>query len=147
MKTASPVVRTAWALDHHVSVDLDLPAGPGRVAVIADTHSEPHPAALELVRATAPHAVLHAGDIGALTVLDTFAAVGRVVAVRGNIDGRRNDLPDAITLHVRRDGAELSRWLLVHVGVQGTRLLPSVRPCSTRAPSGRAGSTCRSCLG
>lgn len=93
-----------------------------RVAVIADTHGHPHPRSLELVRAEAPHRILHAGDIGDLGVLAAFAEVAPVVAVRGNIDVHATDLPDAVTVDVRAAGASLVKLLLVHIAVVGPKL-------------------------
>ena len=65
-----------------------------RLAVVADTHSHPHAKTAERLLALAPDAILHAGDIGDLAVLDDLAAIAPVIAVRGNIDGRGNALPD-----------------------------------------------------
>jgi hypothetical protein len=45
-----------------------------RLAVVADTHSVMHPRALEHLAALRPEAILHAGDIGELRVLDELAA-------------------------------------------------------------------------
>ena len=105
---------------------LALRGGAARVAVVADTHSKPHPRALELVTAERPDRILHAGDIGDLSVLDELARVAPVTAVRGNIDVRAHDLPDALTLDVDRDGERLLRVLLVHIGVYGPKLRAEV---------------------
>lgn len=93
-----------------------------RIAVVADTHSQPHPAAAGHLRAMAPDAIVHAGDIGELTVLDDLAAIAPLHAVRGNIDVRAVTLPDVLTIDV---GDEL-RILLVHIGVAGVRLRADV---------------------
>lgn len=100
--------------------------GAARLAVVADTHGQPHPRALELVAAERPDRILHAGDIGALSVLDDLARIAPVTAVRGNIDARAPDLPDALTLDVERDGERLVRVLLVHIGVHGPKLRADV---------------------
>ncbi|HYJ10151.1 MAG TPA: metallophosphoesterase, partial [Polyangiaceae bacterium] len=42
---------------------------------MADTHSKPHPAAAQRVAELGPDAILHAGDIGELVVLDELAKV------------------------------------------------------------------------
>jgi putative phosphoesterase len=89
--------------------------GSARYAVIADTHSQPHPATHHLLDELAPDAILHAGDIGALAGLDDLREVAPVFAIRGNIDGHQ--LPDVLVL----DAAAL-RILLVHIGVAGPRL-------------------------
>ncbi len=105
---------------------LELPRGEARVAVVADTHSHPHPRALELVAAERPAAILHAGDIGALDVLDAFGAVARVIAVRGNIDAKTPHLPDVVDLAVDWGGAAL-RVVLTHIAVRGPRLRADAR--------------------
>ena len=96
---------------------LTLPAGARRLAVVADTHGAPHARAAELLRAYAPDAILHAGDIGDLAVIDQLAAIAPVFAVRGNIDTRARDLPDELVL----DGESL-RILVLHIAVAGPRL-------------------------
>jgi putative phosphoesterase len=93
-----------------------------RLAVVADTHSAPHPATLKHLAALSPDAVLHAGDVGDLAVLDTFAAVAPLFAVRGNIDERAPDLPDLLTLDIVAGDALLVRILLMHIAVAGPRL-------------------------
>jgi putative phosphoesterase len=109
--------------------------GPVRLAVVADTHSAPHAAAAGLLAAWRPTAILHAGDIGDLAVLQELAAIAPLHVVRGNIDGHAPDLPDVLTLDVERAPAPL-RILLVHIGVSGVRLRPEVARLarSERAP-------------
>lgn len=91
-----------------------LPA-PARLAVVADTHSSPHPDAVRHLAALRPDAIVHAGDIGDPAVLDQLAAIAPVHAIRGNIDAR--GLPDVIVLDV----GEL-RVLVIHIAVAGPRL-------------------------
>lgn len=105
---------------------LALPPGGGAIAVVADTHSHPHPDAIAHLRAIAPHAILHAGDIGALSVLDDLAVVAPVIAVRGNIDGRTDAPPDVVDLTVERGDASL-RVVLTHIAVRGPRLRADAR--------------------
>jgi uncharacterized protein len=75
-----------------------------RVGVISDTHGLFDPR-LKEVFAGVDH-ILHAGDIGAMTVLDSLAAIAPVTAVRGNVDHEAWgwDLPDeaAVELNGRR---------------------------------------------
>lgn len=98
-----------------------------RLAVVADTHSLPHPSTLTHLASLSPDAVLHAGDIGDLAVLDDLATVAPVLAVRGNIDIRARDLPDVLTIDVATaDGAGL-RILLTHIAVDGPRLRADAR--------------------
>jgi putative phosphoesterase len=101
-----------------------------RLAVVADTHSTPHPALRERLAALRPDAILHAGDIGELAVLDGLSALAPLFAVRGNIDVRADDLPDVLTLDlvspVTSSAAVALRILLVHIGVNGPRLRADV---------------------
>lgn len=102
--------------------EVSLVDGALRLVVIADTHGRPHPRAAELVRALAPTAILHAGDIGDLAVLDTFGAIARVIAVRGNIDEHAPDLPDVVAIDVRSEDASVHRIALLHIGVYGAKV-------------------------
>jgi putative phosphoesterase len=102
------------------------PDGTLRLGVVADTHSHPHPATLDLLRAQAPDAILHAGDIGELEVLDQLATVAPVHAVRGNIDERARNLPDVLTIDVRRGDELALRILLTHIAVNGPKLRADV---------------------
>ena len=88
-----------------------------RLAVVADTHSAPHPKTAERLAELKPDAILHGGDIGDLHVLDELAKVAPVYAVRGNIDSHARDLPDVLTLDVVN-----LRILLTHIAVYGPRL-------------------------
>ncbi|HVZ71073.1 MAG TPA: metallophosphoesterase family protein [Polyangia bacterium] len=96
-----------------------------RLAIVADTHSQPHPDALGQLAARRPDAILHAGDIGDLEVLDALAGVAPVLAVRGNIDTRASALPDILVLDLvgHQRG---TRLLLLHIGVSGPRLRADV---------------------
>lgn len=93
-----------------------------RVVVVADTHSRPHPAAADRIAALAPAAILHAGDIGDLEVLDELAKIAPVIAVRGNIDERIADLPDSVTIDVRAGVDTALTLLLMHIAVYGPKI-------------------------
>lgn len=93
------------------------------LAVVADTHGRPHPDSARHIAAARPDAILHAGDIGDLSVLDGLARIAPVVAVRGNIDTRAADLPDAVTIDIQSGGETVTRILLLHIAVYGPRLL------------------------
>lgn len=100
---------------------ITLPAdGSVRLAAVSDTHSHPHPATAARVAAIAPAAILHAGDIGDLAVLDELARIAPVYAVRGNIDTRARDVPDTLVLDVA--SAAPLRILLTHIAVYGPKL-------------------------
>jgi hypothetical protein len=105
------------------------PDGSLRLVVVADTHSQPHPRAAEHLAARAPDAILHAGDIGDLEVLEQLARIAPVHAIRGNIDVHARELPDVLTLDLVRNDADaqpLLRVLLVHIGVYGPKLRAEV---------------------
>jgi uncharacterized protein len=101
---------------------LPLKGGALRLAVIADTHSRPHPRSAELVAASKPDHILHCGDIGVLSVLDDFAKIAPVTAVRGNIDVRAPEVPDVRVLDVTDGEHAILRILLTHIAVNGPRL-------------------------
>jgi putative phosphoesterase len=100
-----------------------------RLAVVADTHSRPHSKTAEWIAALAPDAILHAGDVGDLAVLDELAKLAPVIAVRGNIDERAPHLPDVVTIDVRSHAADHAleapsamKILLMHIAVYGAKI-------------------------
>lgn len=109
---------------HEKTVTLRLAErGALRIVVVADTHSEPHPKAEELIRELAPDHILHAGDIGSLEVIEHLQKIAPTTAVRGNIDVHAVDLPDAVTIDVRdADDDTLFKALLFHIAVYGPKL-------------------------
>lgn len=113
---------------------IELPADrAATLVVVADTHSRPDARSALLIRALAPDAILHAGDIGDLAVLDALAAIAPVYAVRGNIDGHAPDLPDALVLALYRQGREVVRLFMTHIAVTGPRLLKAARVAAQAA--------------
>jgi uncharacterized protein len=98
--------------------------GPLRLAVIADTHSQPHPAMAARLAELTPLAILHAGDVGDPAILDQLAAFAPVYAVRGNIDTRSRDLPDVLVLDIPARAP--LRILLTHIAVYGPKLRADV---------------------
>src|SRR4029077_7564619 len=92
---------------------LDAPA---RLAVVADTHSAPHPDAARHLAAQRPDGIIHAGVIGDPSLLDRLAEIAPVHAIRGNIDAR--GLPDELVIDIGDD----LRVLVVHIGVAGPHL-------------------------
>jgi uncharacterized protein len=109
--------------EHAVTIDA---GGPLRIAVVADTHSRPHPRILDHIATFAPAAIVHAGDIGDLAVLEDLARVAPVHAVRGNIDVRAAELPDVLVIDARGPADISLRVLLVHIGVAGPRIRADV---------------------
>lgn len=96
-----------------------LPGGTGRIAAVADTHSHMHPATLGALASFAPDAILHAGDIGDISVLTDLACIAPVYAIRGNIDSTASDLPDQLVLDHGRGPLRIA---MVHIGVYGPKL-------------------------
>jgi uncharacterized protein len=115
-RSAPPLVHRRTALDLRADGGLTL-------AVVADTHGRPHPDSARHIAAARPDAILHAGDIGDLAVLDGLGRIAPVIAVRGNIDTRAADLPDAVTIDLRSAGDTRMKLLLLHIAVTGPRLL------------------------
>jgi uncharacterized protein len=109
------------------SVSLD-DSGSLRLAIVADTHSHPHPNAAKHLAALEPDAILHAGDIGDLRVISDLETIAPVIAVRGNIDERVTTVPDAVTIDVRAGDASALKLLLLHIAVYG----PKIRPDAAR---------------
>lgn len=90
-----------------------------RVGIVADTHSEPHAGGLEHLRALNPDVILHAGDIGDLSVLKRLEQIAPVHAVRGNIDARV-ELPDVMNLEFRQGDQRALMVMLTHIAVAGS---------------------------
>ena len=71
------------------------------IGVISDTHGLLRPAAIEALRGV--EHILHAGDVGDPSILDSLRNVAPVTAIRGNIDvgGACSHLPptEVVTLH------------------------------------------------
>jgi uncharacterized protein len=93
-----------------------------RLIAIADTHGHPHPKSAELVASLEPDAILHAGDIGDLAVLDTFARIAPLTAVRGNIDVHAPHLPDSVAIDIASGSATALTLLLLHIAVFGPKI-------------------------
>jgi putative phosphoesterase len=118
-------------LEHNERLQLDDRNGL-RVAIVADTHSHPHARAAELLRAERPSAILHAGDIGDLGVLDGLAKIAPVIAVRGNIDERAPHLPDVVTIDICAGEQTALRLLITHIAVYGAKLRADAAQLATR---------------
>jgi len=81
------------------------------IGILSDTHGYVHPCVLEFFSGT--DEIWHAGDIGTLEVTKQLAAISRLRAVHGNIDGReiRMEYPE-----VQIFMAEEIRVLMTHIG-------------------------------
>lgn len=107
----------------HHSTTLSLSAEGGlRLAIVADTHSQPHPNIDRWIERLSVDAILHAGDIGDLSVLTQLAQLAPLIAVRGNIDERAPELPDVVTIDIQAGGESAMKVLLTHIAVYGPRL-------------------------
>ena len=104
------------------TAELRIDAASARIVAVADTHSNPHPAMRERLAELRPDAILHAGDIGDLAVLDDLRRAAPLHAVRGNIDTRAHALPAVLTLDLTVGGRAL-RILMTHIAVYG----PTIR--------------------
>jgi putative phosphoesterase len=102
-----------------------------RFAVVADTHSKPHPATQERLTELAPDVILHGGDIGELGVLDELGKVAPVLAVRGNIDAQVSDVPEVLLIELMRGDVMKLRLLLTHIAVYGPKLRSEVARLAT----------------
>ncbi len=108
------------------SVSIPLTSdGTARIVAVADSHSQPHARTVEHLKALAPDAILHAGDIGDLAVLEELRAIAPLHAVRGNIDTRANELPDVLTLELS-GGGRMLRMLMTHIAVYGPKIRADV---------------------
>ncbi len=116
----------------HAHRELELGPDGFRLAVVADTHSKPHPAAAEQLRARSPNAILHAGDIGELSVLDELEQIAPVIAIRGNIDPPARELPETLILTLIQAGQLVIRLLLQHIAVYGPKLRKDARELARR---------------
>jgi putative phosphoesterase len=118
-------VSTAKVTSQSVTIQLTRPE-PTRLAVVADTHSAPHPDVLRQLRALEPEAILHGGDIGDLKVLEALREIAPVYAVRGNIDEHEKTLADVLIIDVNDVEGSTTRLLLTHIAMAGTRLRAEV---------------------
>jgi len=115
---------------------IELPAsGERRVAIVSDTHSKPHPEAYRWLRRDRPDAILHAGDIGSLHVLDELEDIAPTYAVRGNIDGVDSRTPDDLVINLSA-GEICVQILLTHIAVYGPKLRKDVRARARKSGAG-----------
>lgn len=120
MASAKRIKRSAASAVSHRRAELH--DGTLRLVVVADTHGEPHSKSDELIAARRPDAILHAGDIGDLKVLDRLSKIAPTWAVRGNIDVHAPQIPDELTIDVCDGDATLFKILLLHIAVYGPKL-------------------------
>jgi putative phosphoesterase len=116
----------------HAHRELALGSAGLRLAVVADTHSRPHPNAAKHIRARRPDAILHAGDIGELSVLDDLAELAPVLAIRGNIDPPARDVPETMTIQILEGDRRVLTLVLQHIAVYGPKLRKDARELARR---------------
>jgi putative phosphoesterase len=97
-----------------------------RLLAVADTHSSPHEAIAARISALAPAAILHAGDIGELAVLEQLRALAPLHAVRGNIDVRAHAVPVLQIIDITDGGVTRLRILMTHIALYGPRIRAEV---------------------
>lgn len=108
----------------HKSRTIDVPdTGELNLVIVADTHSEPHPNSMDLIADAKPNAILHAGDIGDLSVIDQLEEIAQVYVIRGNIDNRASALPDTMDISLVHKQNTLLKILLMHIVLYG----PTIR--------------------
>lgn len=110
---------------HHERT-LTAPPEGMRLVVVADTHSKPHADSQTRIAALGPSAIVHAGDIGDLSVLAELERIAPVLAVRGNIDTHAHALPDTMQIDVADERGMFVRILLLHIAVYGPMLRAEV---------------------
>lgn len=107
---------------------IELPKDrPLHLVVVADTHSLPHRKSAPHILAERPDYILHAGDIGDLSVLDDLEALAPTIAVRGNIDSKTKQIPDEVLIEVKQGPQLKLRILLMHIAVRGPKLRADAR--------------------
>ena len=118
--------RTSLIIKHHETT-LSIPkTGVLRLVVVSDTHSKPHPNAYSLIEGLRPDAILHGVDIGRLEILDELAELGKLIAVRGNIDPRNQGLADSVSILLKDDDTVRLSILLTHIALYGPKLRSDV---------------------
>jgi putative phosphoesterase len=124
---AIPMRAVPSTVSTHAAEEVRLPADTEvDVVVVADTHGHPHPGAHALIERLAPPVILHAGDIGDLSVLGDLRHLAPVLAVRGNIDGHAPSLPDTMTIDFVAGGQHVLRAFLTHIAVYGPKVRAEV---------------------
>lgn len=98
-----------------------------KIAAVSDTHSQPHASTRAHLKAIAPDAILHAGDIGDPSVVEQLAEIAPVYVVRGNID-TRTTFPDVMTVDLINEatGDLRLRIFMTHIAVNGPKLRADV---------------------
>ena len=93
------------------------------IGVVSDTHGSLHPRLVPILRESGVELILHAGDVGNVSILSTLGEVALVHAVRGNVDHSPGigDLPVQVRLEL--GGVHL---FMTHVGGKPASWLPAL---------------------
>ena len=84
---------------------------PHRLGIVSDTHGETLPDVVDVLKSAAVDLILHAGDIGAETVLSALEEIAPVVAVAGNGDeSLYHRYPWNLRLHFGKRRIFLCHW-------------------------------------
>jgi putative phosphoesterase len=107
----------------------------GRIGLVSDTHGLVRPEALAALKGS--EVIIHAGDIGKAEVLDSFASIAPVVAIKGNNDRDlwAKKIPDVLNLEI--NGVKIRvihnlKELETHPAHDGIRIIVSGhshKPC------------------
>ena len=125
-RTRAPHTSAASKLEHR-RAEVRFDGTAFRIVAVADTHGRPHPALDARIRELSPAHIVHAGDVGELTVLRNLERIAPLTAVRGNIDPHGpTDLPDRATIDVLGDHGLLVRIFMTHIAVYGPKLRADV---------------------
>jgi putative phosphoesterase len=100
-----------------------------RLGIISDTHGYFHPSLPDVLKEV--DLILHAGDIGDVSLLDTLETIAPTHAVWGNIDGAtlRRSIPE----HQRFTLSGLTFWI-THIGGRPGRWDPRIKTELYRQP-------------
>ncbi|HEX9658863.1 MAG TPA: YfcE family phosphodiesterase [Rhodothermales bacterium] len=92
-----------------------------RIGIISDTHGYFHPSIPEAFSDV--DCILHAGDLGAVDILDQFEAVAPTMAVFGNIDGAA--VRQIVGEHLESTLGGIRVWM-THIGGRPGRWFPGI---------------------
>ncbi len=100
------MISCVHAMSYSTDGDPQLRAG-DRLGVVSDSHGLIRPQVLELLQGV--RLIIHAGDVGKISVLEQLERISPVYAVRGNVDldPPCSDLPERLVLRAGR------QWMLV----------------------------------
>jgi len=96
--------------------------GTGVIAVISDTHGKPHARLFPCLEQYRPSLILHAGDVGSLSLVTELERVSPTVYVRGNMDPTGPEWPDSVALTIKLGKTAQLDLLLLHIALARLKL-------------------------